>query len=52
MTLRVFNNKRNFPRSIPYDRNGKDSLIKYVREFEKLNALKPTPIRIGGKVYT
>lgn len=43
--------RRNIPDHIPYDRNGKDSLIKYIREFEKLNNLARCPIRIGEKVY-
>jgi len=42
---------RNLPTSIPYDRNGKDSLIKYIREFEMLNGLKRVAIKIGNKVY-
>ena len=42
---------RNIPKQIPYHRNGKDSLIGYIREFERLNNLKHCPILIGKKVY-
>lgn len=40
-----------FPNYVPYDKDGKDSMIKYIREFEKENALKRCPVKIGEKTY-
>lgn len=39
------------PESIPYDRNGKDDIIKYIRMFDKLNRLKSVGYKLKGKKY-
>ena len=37
------------PNRIPYNRDGKDDTIKYIREFDILNALKSVEYTLGKK---
>ena len=37
------------PKCIPYDRDGKNDVLKYIREFDKLNSLKFVDYKLGEK---
>lgn len=47
--MAIGKNEVKIPRYIPYNRDGKDDILKYIREFDKLNALKSVDYKLGEK---